>query len=192
MSRMVVARRRSRSRTPLRVDADVYCLQVKELERAYLGGPTVARDLPDLYGPSEQSLYDWCFHVWDGLACRFWGQWSYTTYLMRITIFSAVQLGNTSSSSRSSTLDETGTCANESAVAEEDNGIDDHVWRVQSLGMRHYALGDGTTHLLHDDVRVRQAQRRRWHDRESMARLEESMARFPEAIPRTPIPRTPL
>ena len=170
MPRSVVAYRRSRSRTPERVDV-VYCLQVIEMERAYLDGPTVSRHLPDLYGPSEQSLYDWCMHVWDGLECRFWGQWSYKAYLMRITIFSAVQ--------RAVFI-----AVQESAVAEEDNGIDDPGMCVESLGMRHYILGGGTTTLLWDDRLWRQAQIRRWRE---FGRLELSMARLRDAIPRTPL-----
>ena len=177
---MVVARRRSRSRTPERGNVVVYCLQLTEMERAYRGDPSprVSRHLPDLYGPSEQSLYDWCTHVWDGQECRFGGQWSYAAYLIRITILADYV--------------ETGRCAKESAVAEEDNWLDDPEWDgvcVESLGMRHYTLGGGTTTLLWDDRSVGQAQRKRWRDRrdrESLVRDRESLASS-GSVPRTPL-----
>ena len=62
------------------------CLRVREMERAYPGGPGVYRDWPDLYGPTKQSLYDWYDHALAGRQCSFEGQCTSWAVLYTITI----------------------------------------------------------------------------------------------------------
>ena len=85
MSPVVVARRRSRSRSPLRGHAIVaYWAIITEMERTYLDGPFRFRNWPDLYGPSERSLQEWFDYVLEDRECWFYGQWSYHIWIARI------------------------------------------------------------------------------------------------------------